>query len=274
MLIAVAACLALAPTGGLWSAPQKKRLLVIGASQGYEHDSAPYAMGTLWRLGQETGLWETYLRTDTACITKKKREKNGKNLNDFDAVYFYTTGELAMDEEQKQALLSFVHDDGKGFIGGHTGTDTLFTWPAYGDMIGGYFDQHPWHQEARINIEDGKFPGMRQFGPQFVINDEIYQLKNYSREKVRVLMSLDTTSVDLTKPGVHRTDKDFPVAWARMYGKGRVFSCTLGHEQAVYDRPDIQRMYVEAIKWAMGLTEADVTPRPIMNTDIPMVSDK
>jgi uncharacterized protein len=272
--VAAIACLGLAVTSGQTPAPHVKRLLVIGETKGFEHDSVPYAMGTLWKLGHDTGLWETYIRTDTACITKKKREKNGKSLNDFDVVYFDTTGELDMDDEQKAALLSFVHDDGKGLIGGHTGTDTFFNWPAYGDMIGGYFDGHPWHQEVRINIDDNLFPGMRQFGPQLTIDDEIYQLKSYSREKVRVLMSLDTTSVDMKKAGVHRTDGDFPIAWARSYGKGRVFSCSLGHETAVYDRPDIQKMYVEAIKWAMGMSDADVTPRPIMNTDMPAAPDK
>ncbi len=177
--IALIGCLALAATSARTANPPRKRLLVIGATQGFEHDSVPYAMATFWNLGRETGLWETYIRTDTACLTKKKRAKNGKNLDDFDAVYFYTTGELDMNDEQKSALLSFVHDDGKGFIGGHTATDTFFNWSAYGDMVGGYFDDHPWHQEVRVQVDDPKFPGMSQFGSQFVINDEIYQLKNY-----------------------------------------------------------------------------------------------
>ena len=271
---AIVICLALAATSGQTTAPRKKRLLVIGASQGFEHDSVSYAMATFWNLGKESGLWDTEIRTDTACITKKKREKNGRNLNDFDAVYFYTTGELNMDDEQKAALLSFVHDDGKGFIGGHSATDTFYTWPAYGDMIGGYFNEHPWHKEVRIRIEDSRFPGMSQFGPTLVMNDEIYQLRNYSRQNVRVLMSLDTTSVDMTKPNIHRTDGDFALAWARNYGKGRVFACSLGHEQAVYDRPEMRTMYREAVKWAMGMTDADVTPRPVMNTDMPLANSK
>ena len=272
--ITIIVSLALAMTSAQTPAPRMKRLLAIGATKGYEHDSVPYALATMWRLGRETGLWETYIRTDTACVTKKKRGKNGKNLDDFDAVYFYTTGTLDMDDEQQAALLSFVHDDGKGFIGGHSATDTFYDWPAYGEMIGGYFNDHPWHQKVRINIEDRQFPGMSQFGPQLVVNDEIYQLKDYWRDKVHVLMTLDTSSVDLTKLNVHRTDKDFALAWVRAYGKGRVFSSPLGHEQALYDRPDMQTMYVEAVKWAMGMTEADVTPRPLMNTDTPLMLDK
>ena len=123
--------------------PRKKRLLAIGASKGFQHDSISHAMATYWKLGIETGLWETYIRTDTQLITKKKLEGNAKNLDYFDAVYFYTTGELDLDDEQKAALLSFVRDDGKGFIGGHSAADTCYKWPAYGDMVGAYFDLHP-----------------------------------------------------------------------------------------------------------------------------------
>ena len=68
--------------------------------------------------------------------------------------------------------------------------------------------------------------------------------------------------LDLKNPRVHRTDKDFAVTWAKMYGKGRVYYSTLGHRVEDWDRPDIQKMYTEAIRWAMGMVDADVTPRP------------
>jgi type 1 glutamine amidotransferase len=63
-------------------------------------------------------------------------------------------------------------------------------------------------------------------------------------------------------PGVHRTDGDFPLAWAKMYGKGRVFYSSLGHAAGTWDNPDVYHMYFEALKWSLGLTDADVTPRP------------
>ena len=86
----------------------------------------------------------------------------------------------------------------------------------------------------------------------------------FSREKLRVLMRLDPTEVDWERRGVKRqADKDLAVAWVKKYGKGRVFWSTLGHREEVWDRPDIQRVYLEAVKWAMGITEGDATPRPI-----------
>jgi type 1 glutamine amidotransferase len=244
--------------------PKKKRLLAIGACKGFQHDSIPYALGTLWKLGNETGLWETYIRTDTELITKQPlKGNNRKNLDYFDAIYFYTTGELDMTDQQKADLLSFVRDDGKGFIGGHSAADTFYKWPEYGDMIGAYFDLHPWHTKVRINVEDRTFPATAHFPPQIEVTDEIYQFKEpYSRDKVRVLMSIDPTSVDLKAKMVKRTDKDWAMVWVKNYGKGRVFFNALGHENQIYDRPDMQKLFVEGVKWAMGMTQGDVTPRP------------
>jgi type 1 glutamine amidotransferase len=244
------------------SAP--KHLLVLGEEKGYRHEAVSHAMATIERLGNETGLWETTIRSDTEALTKKKLEYNAKNLNDFDAVLFYTGGELPMDASQKADLLSFIHDDGKGFIGVHSATITFTEWAEYGEMIGGYFDEHPWGTfPAPILVEDQNFPGMQQWPSTFVLNDEIYQLKDYSRDRVRVLMRLDPAKLDLANPKVHRTDRDFAVTWARKYGKGRVFYSNLGHVKENWDDPKIQKMYVEAIKWAMGLGDGDATPRPL-----------
>jgi hypothetical protein len=103
---------------------------------------------------------------------------------------------------------------------------------------------------------------MSQWPHEFTITDEIYQMKSFSRENCRVLMRLDASKLDLNNPRVHRTDHDFAVSWAKMYGKGRVYYSTLGHVSENWDEPKFQEMYVEAIKWALGLVDADVTPRP------------
>ncbi|HEX3119884.1 MAG TPA: ThuA domain-containing protein, partial [Candidatus Acidoferrum sp.] len=92
---------------------------------------------------------------------------------------------------------------------------------------------------------------------------EIYQMKDYSRDKVRVLMRLDASKLDLKSPKVHRTDRDFAVTWTKMYGKGRVYYTTLGHIEQNWDDPRFQKMMVEAVKWSMGMVDADVSSRPL-----------
>ena len=157
-------CLALGSRCEAQAAAQPmKHLLIIAEEKGYRHEAVSHAIATIERLGRETGLWTTTIRTYTEVLTKKKLEYNAKNLTDFDAVLFYTGGELEMNEEQKAALLSFVHDNGKGFIGVHSAAITFTSWPEYGEMIGGYFDEHPWGTfDAPILVEDPSFPGMQQ----------------------------------------------------------------------------------------------------------------
>jgi type 1 glutamine amidotransferase len=241
-----------------------KHILVIGETKGFEHDSVPDAMGTIWRMGHESGLYEAYLRSDTELITKKDLKRNTKNLSYFDAIVFAsTTGELDMDDSQKQDMMSFIHDEGKGFVGIHAALDTNYKWPEYGEMIGGWFNDHPWTTFwAPIVVEDPTFPAVRHFPKEFKKYDEIYQAKEWSREKVNVLMRLDENKIDLANPRVKRTDKDFAVAWSKMYGKGRVFYSTLGHTNESWNDPDIQKMYFEAIKWVLGYTEGSTMSHP------------
>jgi type 1 glutamine amidotransferase len=245
-------------------APKIKRILIIGETKGFQHDSVSNAMGTLWKMGHDSGLWEAYLRTDCQLITKKKPDMNAKNLNYFDAIVFAsTTGELSMDDSQKADMLSFIHDEGKGFVGIHAALDTFYKWPEYGEMIGGWFDQHPWGTfNAPIILEDPNFPATKQFPKSFVKKDEIYQSKSWSRDNVNVLLRLDENKLDYNNLRVHRTDHDFAVAWSKTYGKGRVFYSTLGHTNEAWDDPQIQQMYFEAVKWVLGMTEGSTASHP------------
>ena len=243
-----------------------KHVLVISQTKGFEHDSISAAMDAIYQMGKESGLWDTMLRSDTELLTKKKMTMNNiKNLDYFDCIVFAsTTGELEMDDTQKADMLSFIHDDGKGFVGIHAALDTNYKWPEYGEMIGGWFDQHPWMTfQAPIINEDPDFPAVRHFPKAFVKYDEIYQPKSWSRDKVNVLLSLNPDKLDYdNNPRIHRTDHDFPVAWSKSYGKGRVFYSTLGHTEESWDDPDIKKMYFEAIKWALGMTEGSTASHP------------
>jgi type 1 glutamine amidotransferase len=107
-------------------------------------------VATIERLGEQSGLWETTIRTDTEALTKKKLEYNAQNLHDFDAVLFFTSGE----------------------IGVHSASITFTEWPEFGEMIGGYFDEHPWGTfDAPILVEDQSFSGMQQWLRSFVLRE-------------------------------------------------------------------------------------------------------
>jgi uncharacterized protein len=257
--------------------PARKHVLAwADVRNGYQHDSISHALATIDRLGRESGAYDTWIRTDSQSITKHPiifktgtgiatgEQFQARNLEFFDAIFFFGVREIDLTAEQRADLLSFVRDDGKGFVAAHSAATAFFSWPEFGELIGGRFDEHPWQiTDAPVVLEDPAFPAMRHFPPRVVVNDEHYQLKDFSRSQVRVLARLDVSALDLKRPLVHRTDGDFPVAWARTYGKGRVFYSTLGHADTAWDTPLIQKMYLEALRWSLRLVEGDATPRPM-----------
>ena len=234
-----------------------------------QHDSVSHALAVMERLGYESGVYDTYIRTDSAIISKTPQMTNGQpasggpSLANVDAIFFLGHREIDLTAQQKAELLSFVRDEGKGFVAAHTATTAFISWPEFADMIGGQYDDHPWGvTTAPVITEDSEFPVTRHFPPVFAFTDEFYQTRGFSRDKSRVLLRLDMSKLP-RNPTVRITNGDFPLAWARMYGKGRVFYSSLGHDAKTWDNPDVYRMYFEAIKWALGLTNADVTPRAI-----------
>jgi type 1 glutamine amidotransferase len=233
---------------------------------GYQHESISHALATIERLGHESGLWDTTIRTDSQPITKQPIQfKTGtgiatgeqflaRNLTYYDAIVFFGVREIDLDAQQRADLLSFVRDDGKGFVATHAGATAFFSWPEFGEMLGGRFDEHPWGiTDATVVVEDRASPITAHLPPSFVVNDEHYQLKDFSRSKLHVLARLDASRLDLKAPLVHRTDGDFPVAWTKSYGQGRVFYSTLGHHSHLWDEAWMQQMYAAAMKWVLKL---------------------
>jgi hypothetical protein len=218
------------------------RILYFTYSAGYRHDVLPLSRTILTQLGSNSGAFEV-------TATEDLSEFSTENLKRYDAVMFYTSGELPMGDAQKAALLGFVRS-GRGFLGVHSATDTFYTWPDYLDLIGGYFNGHPWHQAVTIDVVGRSNPLVAFLGNSLQIEDEIYQISDFDYRGSRVLLSLDPGSVDLGKPGVHQRFYGWPLAWTRSYGEGRVFYTALGHEASVWEDPRYQRMLTNAILWA------------------------
>jgi type 1 glutamine amidotransferase len=233
---------------GAGDKPAKKKLLVITESKGFVHPvvrrgkdgSLALVEKTFIELGAKTGLFEA------TCSQDSRKEITAENLKNYDAVWFYTSGELPLSEVQKADLLAFVRG-GKGFGGSHSATDTFYKWKEYGELIGAYFAGHPpGYQKIRVIVEDTKHPATKHLGESFAIEDEIYKYREpYSRSKLHVLMKIDIDS----HKNLWRPDGDNPLAWTRDYGKGRVFYTALGHAEHVWRDPRFQEHVIGGLKY-------------------------
>ena len=256
-----------------------KKILFFTKSSGYEHsviswkDGQPsFAEKILLELGRKNG-WEFTFSKDGSKFSPAY-------LAQFDAVFFYTTGDLCskgtdgqppMTPAGKQALFDYVRS-GKGFIGTHSATDTFHTdneskkgpdryvnhgtnADPYACFIGAEFIIHGAQQVATNRVIDPSFPGFENAGDSFAFQEEWYSLKDFSPDD-HVLTVIDAPHMK----GPMYERPAYPNTWARKEGKGRVWYTAMGHREDVWTNPTFQQILVGGIKWALGEVPADVTP--------------
>lgn len=253
----------------------KRKILFFTKSSGYEHDVISYKKGMpsfaekqLLVLGQENN-WEFVFSKDGSKFSPEY-------LAQFDALFFYTTGDLCsegtdknppMSPAGKQAIFDFVRA-GKGFVGAHSAADTFHTdnesqkgperFANHGDkadpyvcFLGAEFIRHGKQQVGRNKVIDPTFPGFEKVGAEFSFQEEWYTLKDF-RPDIHVL----TVFNDPPLEGDDYKRPAFPNCWARTEGKGRVFYTAMGHREDVWTNDTFRQILVGGLKWALGDAKA------------------
>lgn len=270
MMAACGVCLwfsTMAPSSVVQSsaaAAEKSRILMLTQSSGYTHSSVKRpeqpseiklatAEVAMIQLGQKTDLFSVECTQDAAIDFTKE------NLGRYDIVMFYTTGALPISEADLNYFLNdWLRQKGHGFIGFHSATDTYGDYQPYWDMVGGTFNGHPWNSNNRVTItvHEPSHPLMIPFGEEFMIQDEIYQYKNWQPEKVRVLMSLNMAKCSPAKPW------HVPVSWVKTYGDGRVYVNNLGHNESTWADDRFLKSVTAGIQWIRGDIDGEAAPNP------------
>ena len=255
-----------------------RKVLVFYLCEGFFHGSIPFGNRCFEIMGEKTKAFETVVSEDMAMF-------DSEHLETFDAVLFNNTTRLSFTEpKHREALMAFIKS-GKGVIGIHGATDNFYDWPEAAEMMGGLFDGHPWGGGGTwaVKIDEPMHPLNQPFGGRgFLIKDEIYQMKGpYSRDTHRVLLSLDMSNPRNVKGA--RPDNDNAISWLRKVGEGRVFYCSLGHNNEIFWNPAVVRHYLDGIQYALGdLKVCDVpsakltgshAPKPALTTAPGAVDD-
>ena len=260
------------------------RVLYFSKSSGWEHDvvktgangALSYSERVLAGLGAEHDIQFTFSK-DGSLFSREY-------LAQFDVLFFYTSGHLEMkgtdgqppmSADGKRALLDWVAAGG-GFMAVHAGADCFHTYERfdgnppqearfhryefngeasdpYVKMLGGEFINHGPQQVATARLIDPAFPGMPS--ESIRVLEEWYSLKEFA-ENNHVLLVLETegmTGSDYERP-------DYPLAWAKPHGDGRVYYNAMGHREDVWDAAYFQSMLVGAMNWVGRRVDADITP--------------
>ncbi len=247
--------------------PAKERRILLFYKCDYPHASIATGVAAFQKLAKSTGVFSIDTTDDPAQFS-------AKNLANYDAILLNNTVgfDNFLSPEQRTALLDFVKN-GKGLIGIHGAADANKNWPEGAELIGGIFQAHPWTSKGEwvAKIESPLHPLNQTFNSQSLyLRDEIplYQQGSFSRERSRVLLSLDMDHqrnfegeglAEKLRDMVTK-DGDHPIAWLHEYGKGRVFYSNLGHNNFTYWNPVVLQHFLDGIQYALGDLPADATP--------------
>ena len=257
-----------------------KSVVVFTKSSGFEHDVVKRINGkpsmvddTITTLGDKHGFH--------VGVTKDGRIFEEKKFQDYSAVVFFTTGDLTtlgtdgkppMSAEGKQKLLEAIRK-GMGFVGIHAAADTFHPEPdpkdlsnryiAHGEqqdpylkMLGGEFITHgsdPRLQDANLVVNDPKFPGLQGVSSPVSLKEEWYSLKDFQSD-LHVILTLDTKGMH----GACYERAPYPVTWARMYGRGRVFYTAIGDRPENWKNEFFLNLLAGGTRWAIGDVNANV----------------
>jgi len=264
-------------------AAQPIRVLYFTKSSGWEHSVVKQERGR--PSYSERVLAQFAAGQDIVFTFSKDGSLFGPDyFTRFDVILFYTSGDLcsvgtdgqpAVTPAGKQALLDAVAG-GKGFVGLHSCSDTWHTqeqgggnnsartprFKNHGDeadpfvkMLGGEFIRHGPQQVATARVVSPGFPGFEKLGTELRVMEEWYALKEFAPD-LHVQLVLKTEGLE----GSDYARPDFPIAWARLHGKGRVAYNALGHREDTWESAAFQAMLVGAIRWTAGRVSADLTP--------------
>ena len=278
MIAAIVLSVAAAMTGAQTPAAATKKLLFLTHAGLYKHTSLGPAEKAVIELGKQGGFAVT-----TVEGYKQEAEKldfsflTPEYLAQFDGLMLMTNGNLPLSDAQKRMLIEFVRG-GKALIGAHCAALTLYNYPEFGEMLGGYYRRSGRQNRVVVlKVEDPSHPATRMLGRSWPLVDEFYLFgtapwdaarptenvdvlfgnripMGFSRERVHVLLSIDSEASDLTGQPDMVKGGDYPQAWWREFGKGRTFYTALGHRDDIWSNDPVFRAHISGgIRWALRL---------------------
>ncbi len=232
----------LALSNGLLAA-KEKTVLVFTKSSGWEHDVVKRIDGKPSIVDDavtDLGNRHEY----KVGVTKDGRIFDSKEFHSYAALVFFTTGDLTT-----------LGTDGKPPMSAKS-KQNFHKEDPYLQMLGAEFIVHgsePRLQDAPLIVNDAKFPGLEHVNSPVSFNEEWYSLKDFVPD-LHVILTLDTHAMK----GECYQRAPYPVTWARMHGKGRVFYTAMGDRPENWKNEFFLNLLGGGIRWAIGDASAQL----------------
>lgn len=211
----------------------KKAIFVVGGWEGHTPQQSAELFASLLRQEdyevELSNTLDSYLDVDA--------------LRSYDLIVpTWTMDEIS--EAQLSGLLQAV-ESGVGVAGWHgTMGDSFRNSPEYQFMVGGQWVAHPGNIiDYTVNITNNQHPITEGLSDFEMHSEQYYMHVDPSNE----VLATTTFSGD-----IHHWIKDtiMPVVWTRMWDKGKVAYCSLGHVVADFDVPELRELVRRSLIWA------------------------
>ncbi|MCP3424288.1 ThuA domain-containing protein [Nocardioides pinisoli] len=242
-------------------------VLVFSKTTGFRHGSIGAGIRAIERLGAQYGF--------NVDATEDATQFTAANLEQYEAVVWLSTTSDVLNDTQQAAFEDYIQAGG-GYVGVHAASDTEYTWPWYGELVGAYFQSHPaGTPTATIDVEDKSTPSSCALPDRWERTDEWYNFQSkdnpvvngggtdYSprvNPNINVIASLDESTY--VENDGNATDDDHPIAWYQEFDGGRSFYTGGGHTDASFSEPLFRLHLLGGIEYAAGQASDACTPPP------------
>lgn len=201
-----------------------KRALLFGDYDGKYHPMA----GIPEALAAALPGWEL-------MATDKYPDLTTRALSAFDAVFDYANEhDRRGNRHLNAALLGYVAAGG-GLVGLHCGI-IAHSAPEYEELLGGKFTGHP----AACDLP---------YTPSGVVHPVLAGVEPFTLFEEPYRIDLSGIGGETHLLGFAHEGADYPAAWARMWGLGKVVYLSMGHTPKSYEEPGVQRLLLNSAEW-------------------------
>lgn len=228
------------PNNAIKQKQRSHKVLVFTKTMGWRHNSIEEGVRALRKLEKEGDF--NLVQTEDSFVFQLE------HLKQYDLVIFLSTTYDVLNTEQEQAFEAYIHQGGS-YMGLHAATDTEYSWPWYGKLVGAYFNGHPGNpnvREANVELVDNNHPSTKHLPQTWTRSDEWYNFAQINSD-VHVLLNLDETSYEGGTNG-----SSHPIAWYHEFEGGRAFYTGGGHTIESFSEPAFIQHLLGGINYCLG----------------------